>query len=72
MVIKFAADIAEQCLVKASSDAQLDALHSAQAVIEFDPGGNVLKANRLFLDTIGYTSAKIVGRHHSMFVEPAE
>ncbi|HEY1059517.1 MAG TPA: PAS domain-containing methyl-accepting chemotaxis protein [Limnobacter sp.] len=46
-----------------------DALFSAQACIEFDPFGHVLSANKLFLNTFGYTLDQIQGQHHSMFCE---
>lgn len=50
--------------------AVLDVIDRTQAVIEFQTDGTILKANENFLRTVGYTEAEIVGRHHSMFVEP--
>lgn len=50
---------------------KLNALDSVQAVIEFDPNGNIVHANANFLAVMGYRLDEIVGRHHSMFVEPA-
>ena len=44
----------------------------SQAVIEFDLDGTILTANKTFLDTVGYTLDEIVGKHHRMFVDPAE
>ena len=52
--------------------AQVDALHRVQAVIEFGLDGTVLKANANVLATLGYTMEEIQGRHHSMFMEPAQ
>ncbi len=52
------------------SDAKLTALDRVQAVIAFDLSGNILEANRNFLSTVGYELPEIVGRHHSLFVEP--
>ncbi|NIZ00085.1 methyl-accepting chemotaxis protein [Thalassospira lucentensis] len=49
----------------------LDALDKSLAVIEFDPQGNVLRANENFLTVLGYELSEIVGKHHAMFV-PAE
>ncbi|MBK7972622.1 MAG: PAS domain S-box protein [Deltaproteobacteria bacterium] len=46
------------------------AIAKAQAVIEFDLGGKVLAANDNFLGALGYQLDEIVGRHHSMFVDP--
>ena len=49
----------------------LKSLNKSQAVIHFDPSGNILDANDNFLTAIGYTLDEIKGKHHSMFVEPA-
>ena len=51
---------------------QIGALHKAQAVIEFDLQGHVLMANQNFLDFFGYRLDEVQGRHHGMFVDPAE
>lgn len=42
-----------------------------QAMIQFDPKGNILMANQNFLDALGYPLAEIKGKHHSIFVEPS-
>ncbi len=52
--------------------AVLAALDRSLAVIEFDPSGTILTANANFLKVMGYELADIVGKHHSMFVDPAE
>ncbi len=70
-VVKFATDITRQKLMNAEYEGKVDAIIKAQAVIEFDLQGNILTANKNFLDTLGYELPEIVGRHHSMFVEPA-
>ena len=44
---------------------------NSHALITFDIGGIILDANDIFLDTMGYTLAEIVGRHHRTFVEPS-
>lgn len=49
-----------------------DALDRSQAVIEFKPDGTILRANRNFLDAVGYELNEIEGRHHSLFVDPDE
>jgi methyl-accepting chemotaxis protein len=51
---------------------QSEAIGRAQAVIEFTPDGKVITANQNFLNTMGYALSDIQGRHHSMFVDPAE
>ena len=48
----------------------VDAMHRAQAVIEFDLNGTILTANDNFLKTLGYDLGEIQGRHHKMFCDP--
>lgn len=48
------------------------AIDRSQAVIEFKLDGTIVTANRNFLDTMGYSLGEIEGKHHSIFVEPAE
>jgi len=50
--------------------ATLEAMHRSLAVIEFDPKGKVLAANENFCRAMGYAAAEIIGRQHSMFVDP--
>jgi methyl-accepting chemotaxis protein len=52
--------------------AMADALDRSQAVIEFEPGGTIVKANRNFLDAMGYSLDEIRGKHHRMFVAASE
>jgi len=54
----------------ADAKAILSAIHKSQAIIEFDPDGTILTANKNFCDVIGYDLSEIAGKHHSMFVEP--
>ena len=54
------------------SSAVLDALDRSQAVIEFETSGKIVTANANFLKVMGYRLDEIVGRHHSMFVDPSE
>jgi len=55
-----------------SALAQAAAIDKSQAVIEFKLDGTIVTANENFLATVGYTLAEIQGKHHSMFVDPAE
>jgi methyl-accepting chemotaxis protein len=48
------------------------AIDRSQAVIHFDLAGNILFANANFCAAVGYELSEIVGRHHRMFVDPAE
>ncbi|MBU2362887.1 MAG: methyl-accepting chemotaxis protein, partial [Alphaproteobacteria bacterium] len=48
------------------------AIQRSQAVIEFELDGTIIRANRNFLDTVGYSESEVVGHRHAMFVDPAE
>lgn len=52
------------------AEALVVALDRSQAVAEFRDDGTILSANANFLKLFGYTAAEILGRSHSMFVEP--
>ncbi len=54
------------------SSAVLEALGRSQAVIEFEPDGKIITANANFLAVMGYGLDEIVGKHHSIFVDPAD
>ena len=71
-VVKFASDITARRLSAIDADAKVTAIGKVQAVIEFAPDGTILDANDNFLQALGYTREEIAGRHHSMFVDPAE
>ncbi len=71
-VVKFATDITAQKMANANFEGQIAAISKAMAVIEFDLQGNILDANENFLATLGYSLAEIKGKHHRMFVDPAE
>jgi methyl-accepting chemotaxis protein len=71
-VVKFATDVTSQKLRAADLDGQITAIGKSQAVIEFRMDGTIISANENFLSALGYTLGEVQGRHHSMFVEPAE
>jgi len=71
-VVKFATDITAQKLRNADLAGQIDAIGKSQAVIEFNMDGTIITANDNFLNALGYSLSEIKGRHHSMFVDPAE
>ena len=58
-------------LPSADAKAVLAALSRSQAIIEFDLTGNILTANENFCSALGYKLSEIVGKHHSMFCDPA-
>jgi methyl-accepting chemotaxis protein len=51
---------------------QIASLGRFQAIIEFTTDGTIVTANENFLSLMGYTLDEIKGKHHSIFVEPAE
>src|SRR4051812_12943907 len=55
-----------------SGAAVLEAINRSQAIIEFDMNGTILSANENFCKTVGYSLQEIVGKHHRIFVDPAE
>ena len=71
-VVKFATDVTGQKLKAADLDGQITAIGKSQAVIEFRMDGTIITANENFLNTLGYSLGEVQGKHHSMFVEPAE
>ncbi|MGP4845986.1 methyl-accepting chemotaxis protein [Marinobacter sp. 1Y8] len=71
-IIKFASDVTEQVLAKADIESQLQAIHRAEAVVEFDLDGRILFANENFLNLMGYRLDEVVGQHHRLFVTKAD
>ena len=71
-VVKFASDVSEQKLKAANFSGQVEAIGKSQAVIEFNMDGTIITANENFLGAVGYRLDEIQGKHHSIFVAPAE
>lgn len=74
-VLKVAVDITKQKEQQLKTEElslevnnQISAINKSNAAIEFDLDGNVLTANDLFLDLMGYTLDEIKGKHHKIFV----
>src|SRR5512145_344210 len=63
--------LSSNALQRADFAGQVAAINKSQAVIEFRMDGTILTANQNFLGALGYTLDEIVGKHHSLFVEPA-
>lgn len=66
-VAKIASDITDLHKKEESKNLVLEALDKSLAVIEFDIRGNVLYANRNFLEVLGYRLEDIQGKHHRLF-----
>ncbi len=69
-VVKFAIDITAQEVAAQEARGTIEALGREQAVIEFKPDGTVVTANANFQSALGYSLGEIVGKHHSIFVDP--
>jgi methyl-accepting chemotaxis protein len=48
---------------------QLQALESNYAVISFKPDGTIIRANKNFLNALGYSLDEVVGKHHRIFCD---
>ena len=72
MVAKIATDITEKKIRSMTDASKIAASSRAQAVIEFKLDGTVVAANENFCRALGYSLAEIEGKHHSLFVPPAE
>ena len=71
-VLKCAVDVTAQKLRTADFEGKLRALDRSQGIIEFELDGTVIAANANFLAVVGYGLDEVRGKHHSLFVEPAE
>jgi methyl-accepting chemotaxis protein len=69
-VIKFATDVTAAKLQIAEYEGMVRAISRAQAVIEFELDGTIIKANENFLRIFGYSLDEVVGKHHRMFCDP--
>jgi len=69
-VVKFATDVTASKLQIAEFEGKVRAIERAQAVIEFELDGTVIKANENFLRIFGYSLDEIVGKHHRIFCDP--
>jgi methyl-accepting chemotaxis protein len=70
-IVKFAQDVTARRIKDNESSAQIAAILKSQAVIEFQMDGTITAANDNFLETFGYRLDEILGKHHSMFVDPS-
>lgn len=66
-ILKTASDVTDQHMRAQRERAVVEALHRSLAVIEFSPSGEIVTANRNFLDAVGYSLEQIRGKHHRMF-----
>jgi methyl-accepting chemotaxis protein len=71
-IVKFATDITQKKIGGLADKSKIAAIGRAQATIEFRLDGTIVTANDNFLQAVGYALDEIQGKHHSMFVNPAE
>ena len=71
-IIKFASDITARRNTAIDHQGQIEAINRSQAVISFQPDGEILEANENFLNVMGYKKSEVVGQHHRLFVDPVE
>ncbi|OEC36242.1 chemotaxis protein [Pseudomonas sp. 21C1] len=68
----YASDLTRTIETSREYENLVKALQRSTAVIEFNLNGDVITANKPFLDAMGYNLAQIQGKHHRIFCEPAE
>ncbi len=71
-IISIATDITALKSKGLEGEGMVAAISRSQGIIEFDLVGNILSANKNFLDLMGYTLEELHGQHHRIFVEPSE
>ncbi|MBX9406228.1 PAS domain-containing methyl-accepting chemotaxis protein [Pseudomonas baetica] len=69
-VVKYAMDVTTKMQQESETNAKLQAIDRAMAVIEFNLDGSILTANQNFLTRMGYTLAELKGKHHRLFCTP--
>lgn len=53
-------------------DSRMDAINRSIATIEFSTDGTIMTANDKFLKLFKYSLPDLTGKHHSVFLEPAQ
>ncbi|MEZ5769963.1 MAG: PAS domain-containing methyl-accepting chemotaxis protein [Paracoccaceae bacterium] len=69
---KYALDVTDAKRAALDAAGQLAALDRAQAIVEFDLTGRILKANENFCAALGYACGELTGRHHGIFLTPED
>jgi methyl-accepting chemotaxis protein len=64
-------DITEAETERQNARGIMAAIDASYGMIEFGLGGHVFKVNANFLQIMGYSSAEVLGKKHSLFVDPA-
>lgn len=69
-IVKYATDITEMKLINADFEGQIAAIGKSQGVVEIDLDGNIIKANGLYLEMLGYTEKELIGHHARKVLDP--
>ncbi|MEC9262625.1 MAG: PAS domain-containing methyl-accepting chemotaxis protein [Pseudomonadota bacterium] len=70
MIISLSRHKAELDKIKAQADTALyliQSIRNSVATIQFTPNGEIIDANELFCNAVGYSLSQIQGQHHRMF-----
>ncbi|THV22977.1 methyl-accepting chemotaxis protein [Peteryoungia ipomoeae] len=70
-VLKIASDITATKTTSLHDANRIRAIDESQAIIEFEPDGTIVTANKNFLNAMGYGLDEVVGKKHMMFCDPA-
>lgn len=54
---------------KQAAEGVVNAINTSFAFIEFDTKGNIITANEIFQNAMGYNVQEIAGKHHRIFVD---
>ncbi|RTL62581.1 MAG: PAS domain S-box protein [Hyphomicrobiales bacterium] len=71
-VVKLASDVTATKIAARENEGKLEALSRSQAMISFTPSGEILEVNDNFVAATGYERHEVIGRHHRMFMDPAD
>lgn len=65
-VVKIAADVTDDVKREQEQTSILGAIDRSMAIIEFNLDGNIIKVNRNFVNTMGYSEKELIGQHHRL------
>lgn len=68
-ISKIASQITDRKLQSLEESGKIEAINRAQAVVEFETDGTIIKANENFLKATGYQLSEIIGKHHRLFCD---
>jgi methyl-accepting chemotaxis protein len=70
-IVKIAMDVTEQRLDALAARGKIEAIEQSQSVVEFDLGGHVVAANKLFLEMKGIAAGTETSVTHKDLCDPA-